>query len=222
MCTTIQKCPAAVKSGTPASLDPMSHPDQRATFAAHLRRLRQASGLSIDTAAGHTGVTLTTWRRWEQGASTPRLYRGGAIARALGVPVAALFVDEVAGYRAVSDVVLSPDGVERVKREGLPAAEALAALVAAQLPALILEAVRPRRPSRDGRSKPRRTRAEVLAGIDDANRSRAARRAADQAAGGPEGRTRERATHEPGSSSFGGGIEALSMLQAEQDEVRSP
>ena len=102
------------------------------------------------------------------------------IAQALGVPVAALFLEE--GWQAVTDVNLTPDAVARVRRDGAAEARRLADLVAAQLPALILAACRrpSKAPPRGTRAKPRRSRAEVLAGIAEANRMRADRQALDQ------------------------------------------
>lgn len=99
----------------------------------------------------------------------------------------ALFVDD--GWAAVTDVVLTPEAVARVRSNGAPEAERLAQLVAAQLPALILEACRKPRPVKKGsRAKPRRTRAEVLAGIAQANEMRAARQTeARPGLGPPEG-----------------------------------
>jgi hypothetical protein len=61
---------------------------------------------------------------------------------------------------------------------GLAEAERIADLVRAQLPAMILEAVRPLPVVKPGdRPKKRRTRAEVLAGIAEANTMRAAKQA---------------------------------------------
>jgi hypothetical protein len=59
---------------------------------------------------------------------------------------------------------------------GLAEAERITALVAAQLPAMILEAVRPLPTLKPGdRPKKRRSRAEVLAGIAEANQMRDAK-----------------------------------------------
>jgi hypothetical protein len=96
--------------------------------------------------------------------------------------VEALFLDD--DWRAVTAVNLSPDAVQRVRRSGLVEAQRLAELVAAQLPALILSAcASPAEPRRQARGKPRRTRAEVLASIAQANAMRDAARQPGRAIG---------------------------------------
>jgi hypothetical protein len=82
----------------------------------------------------------------------------GALAAALNVPVCALTIPD--GYEAVTEVVLTPESVARVRSGGEPVARELAALVHAQLPALILQACRePLRP-KPGRPRRQRTRSQ--------------------------------------------------------------
>ena len=93
---------------------------------------------------------------------TLRLWRAGAIASALNVPVCALTVGEE--YVAVTDVALSLAARDRVRREGRPAVEELANQLAGQLVGVI-EAAAARGSvdvSPGARPKPRRSREEVL------------------------------------------------------------
>jgi hypothetical protein len=92
----------------------------------------------------------------------------------------ALFVEE--GQAAVTEVVLSAASVRRVRAGGRPVAEELATVVAAQLPALILNACQPPR-AKPGRKPGRRSRsrAEIEAGIRKAKEARARRQASEQA-----------------------------------------
>ena len=78
-------------SAPPGTVKPMT--DE--TLATRIRTLRLQQQISQATAATTTGVHVTTWRAWESGTKRPRLERGGKIAQALNVPVAALFADDV-------------------------------------------------------------------------------------------------------------------------------
>lgn len=142
---------------------------------------------------------MTTWRAWELGTHAPRLHRALAIASALGIPVCALSAPE--GFVAVTDVQLTPEAVARVRALGQPEAERLAQAIAAQLPALILATCRTtQRPSADSRGKPRRSRAQVLAGIAEANAMRLeAQRRRQTAAGPPQDRAQDSVGGLPGS-----------------------
>lgn len=145
-------------------------------LATRIRDLRINAGLTRRTCAQTAHVSQPTWGRWESGRHAPKPEKVPRIAAALGVPVAALFLEE--GWRAVTAVNLTPEAVARVRRDGLVEAERLAQLVAAQLPALILAACRPSKSARCGsRARPRRSRAEVLAGIAEANGMRSERQA---------------------------------------------
>ena len=144
----------------------------RPLLANRIRQSRLDAGLTRRACAQTAHVSEPTWGRWESGAHAPTPDKVPRIARALGVSLEALFLPD--GWRAVTAVNLTPEAVDRVRSRGLPEAEGLATLVAAQLPSLILEACRPSaNPKRGTRAKPRRTRAEVLAGIAEANRMRA-------------------------------------------------
>ena len=108
-----------------------------------------------------------------EGTKRPRLERGAKIAQALNVPVAALFAEAV----VLAEIRLSDETIQRVRREGQQACEEAAERIASRLEPLIWqEATRkPVNVSPGARPKRRRTRAEVLAGIAEANRMRAAR-----------------------------------------------
>jgi transcriptional regulator with XRE-family HTH domain len=134
------------------------------TFHARLRRLRLSQGITLVGAATATGVSKVTLTRWEAGSTKPDLTRAGAIARALNVPVAALFTDEL----VVAEIVVSAETVARIRKEGRPAAAETAQRLAKQLEAAIYDAAT-RKPidTRAGaRAKPRKTRAERLAELN--------------------------------------------------------
>ena len=61
------------------------------TFPQRIRHHRHANGITVDQASAMAGVSGNSWWRWESGRVTPKLWRAGDIAQALGVPVAALF-----------------------------------------------------------------------------------------------------------------------------------
>jgi hypothetical protein len=84
-----------------------------------------------------------------------------AIAAAIGVPIASLVVDEL----VLAEIRLSPETLERIRREGRPAAIAAIDRVRENLIALaIAEATRPARDFSPGaRAKPRQTREQKLA-----------------------------------------------------------
>lgn len=90
-------------------------------------------------------------------------------------PLASLLTDEL----VLAEIRISDETLERVKREGKPAAEEAARRIAQGLEALLLaEAGRPPVDVSPGaRPKHRRTRAEVLAGIAEAQRMSKARQA---------------------------------------------
>lgn len=140
-----------------------------------IRTIRQTAGLTQASCARTAGCSITTWRGWERGRQAPRPWNLERIARALSAPVAALLVPD--GWRAL-ELRLQPSTVERVRAGGRPEAERVAALYAATLADAVLAACRvpARPPHSDGRGKRRRTRAEVLAGIAEAEQMRAAAR----------------------------------------------
>jgi hypothetical protein len=88
--------------------------------------------------------------------------------------VAALFADEF----VLAEVRVSDETIEQVRREGRPACKEAAERLASRLEPLIWQQAT-RKPvdiSPSARPKRRRSRAEVLAGIAEANRMRAATR----------------------------------------------
>lgn len=146
------------------------------TFGQRIRTVRIAQGLTQAATARQAGVHTQTVSRWESGRVTPKLWRAGDIARALGVPVAALFTDEL----VVAEVVVSAETVAAIRKGGRDVARAAAQRLAEQLEPAIWEAAT-RKPvdTRPGaRAKPRRSRAEVLtarerlAALDEQRRRR--------------------------------------------------
>jgi hypothetical protein len=88
--------------------------------------------------------------------------------------VAALFADEV----VLAEVRVSEETIEKVRREGRQACKEAAERLASRLEPLIWQEAT-RKPvdiSAGARPRPRRSRVEVLAGIAEANRMRAAAR----------------------------------------------
>ncbi|MBQ9344324.1 MAG: helix-turn-helix transcriptional regulator [Kiritimatiellae bacterium] len=79
-----------VKPLTP-ELREAAYAAMRRTFAANLRRIREARGLKRYGAALELGVSASTWSRWEAGQRfpTPPLLAG--IAALLEAPVAEFF-----------------------------------------------------------------------------------------------------------------------------------
>lgn len=150
----------------------LEHVDEsQYTLGTRIRQLRLSNGISVETAARATGVAAQTWRRWEVGRSAYRPWRAPAIAAALNVPVASLFSDAV-----VFEVVLEPQTVEDVRHGGREAATVVAERLARRLEsAIYAEATRKQVDiSAGARAKPRRTRAQVLRGVNEANRMRKA------------------------------------------------
>jgi hypothetical protein len=117
--------------------------------------------------------------------------RIGVLAASLGSPVCALFVPD--GYTAVTEVVLTPESTERVRLGGRPVADELAARIAGQLSALILQACAPDRAKPSSRTpRRRRSREEITRGIEAAKQARGRRLAAERAwAAGGEGPSSE-------------------------------
>lgn len=198
----------------PASLPPMSEAATPADelLPLRIRTIRQAAGLTQQACARAAGCSVTTWRGWERGRQAPRPWNLERIARALSAPVAALLVPD--GWRAL-ELRLQPGTVERIRAGGLPVARELAELYASSLPELLLAACRvpARPPAHDGRGRPRRTRAQVLAGIAAAEAARAAARAREAGGGGDS--AREMSLH--GSRAHQSGSEAVSTLLTAED-----
>jgi DNA-binding XRE family transcriptional regulator len=140
-------------------------------FPNHLRTLRLTTGITQTAAAKAAGVCITSWISWERGTKRPRLERGAAIAQALNVPVASLFRDDL-----VVEVVVSRETVEEIRRDGREGARSVAQRLASRLEPSIYElATRKPVDVRAGaRPKPRRTRVEKLAGVEQATAMRKA------------------------------------------------
>jgi transcriptional regulator with XRE-family HTH domain len=130
------------------------------TFGRRIRTLRLRQGLTIKNTALQAATTEQTFMSWEAGRTQPLLPKAGPIASALGVPVGALFNEHVA-----AEVVVSPETVERIRREGREACREVAKRLADQLePVIWAHATTPAPDTRPGaRPKPRRTKAERLA-----------------------------------------------------------
>lgn len=144
--------------------------DRASDLARRIRAARLAAGHTIADAARQTGVATLTWSRWELSRHTPRPWTLADAALTLGVPVASLLTDRL----ILAEVSVSDETLERVRREGAPAARAAAVRIAAQLEALLLAkaSAPPVDVSPGARPKRRRTRAEVLAGTRAANAAR--------------------------------------------------
>jgi hypothetical protein len=122
-----------------------------------------------------------------------------------------------AGVVSVGEVTLSAAAVERVRLEGEPAAVELAGQLARALVPELLAAVRTPKPARrDGRGKPRRTRAEVLAAIAAAE-TRPGSQTRARTRGGGEGLHDRPVLRLPGSQSYSGVVDGLSTFTAEAD-----
>jgi transcriptional regulator with XRE-family HTH domain len=140
-------------------------------FGAHLRAVRIQAGLSQRAVAASAGVHAQSWRRWEQGLRAPKPWRIAPIARALGVPAASLLENDPAGARCVAEVWVSRETLLEIRREGRGRALEVAERIARQLEPELWHAATGRLPRAHdvpARAKPRRTRAEVLAGVQAA------------------------------------------------------
>lgn len=143
------------------------NPEADKALGQRIRQQRLAQGLTRAQAAPLAGVNPSTLEQWESGLARPGLVRLGNIVRGWAVPACSFSCGE--DQVPVADVVLSQESVDRVRREGRPAAAELAQLLAAQLEPLIYQAAtRIVDTSHGARPKRRRTRAEVLAGVREA------------------------------------------------------
>ena len=68
--------------------------DDAAVLGGRIRRLRKSAGLTLDRVADAAQISASLLSRIERGAAQPSLPTLRTIARALGVPIAALFVGE--------------------------------------------------------------------------------------------------------------------------------
>ncbi len=142
---------------------PLDYLELRREIGQRIRTLRIHHGLTQKVASANASCTMQTWGRWEHGIRAPVFWRAPLIARGIGVPVAQLFTDEL----VLADVTVSKETLARVRKEGQPAADEVAARLAAALSALLVAAAeRPRVTAPKGsRPKKRRTRAEVFADV---------------------------------------------------------
>lgn len=126
-----------------------------------LRRRRIEAGLTQERASSAAGATFREWAIWEVGTRAYPARRLPAIAAAMGIPIASLLVDEL----VLAEIRLSPETLERIKREGRPAAIAAVDRIRDNLIALALaEATRlPADISPHAWAKPRRSREDLLA-----------------------------------------------------------
>jgi transcriptional regulator with XRE-family HTH domain len=150
-------------------------------FGKRLRKARLTYQLGREYVAQAAGIPLRSLIRYELGSQTPPPARISALASAIGCPAASFLVDDV----VLAELRVSPETLERVRSEGQPAADEVAARIAATLaPLLLAEATRPPVDLRPGaRPRKRRDRAQVLAGVARAKERSAARAARDAAAG---------------------------------------
>jgi transcriptional regulator with XRE-family HTH domain len=126
-----------------ARIPPMGEQLTRETFGPHLRQLRERAGLSQRIAARAAGVSETTWMRWEHGAR-PDLWRAARIARALAISLPELLAPDDARVH-VAELTVTREALERIRRQGAPEAERLAATLTAPI-AGKLRAIADRRP----------------------------------------------------------------------------
>ncbi len=128
---------------------------------------RIRSGLTQTAAARAVGVSRDTLRTWEQGLHAPKFWRIPAIAAAYGCTLAELLVDEPAGA-CVAEVWISAETIRDVRRGGRAAALEVAERMARRLEPLVWQAATgrmPRAQDTPARARPRRSRAQVLAGL---------------------------------------------------------
>ncbi len=151
-----------------------------ARFALRLRAARMRAGITQDAAGKAAGVTGQAWKRWELGHRTPKLWRVPGIAAALGCPIASLLVDEPVGA-CVAEVWISAQTIRDVRSGGRAASLDAAERIARQLEPLIWQASTgrlPREQDTPARSRPRRSRLQMLAAGKQATAARTAARLA--------------------------------------------
>jgi transcriptional regulator with XRE-family HTH domain len=126
-----------------------------------LRRRRLESGHTAESIYRAIGISMAQYGNYEVGSRPYPVHRLAAIASAIGIPVASLLTDEV----VLAEIRASSETLERVRREGRPAAREAALRIVDNLEALLLaEATRPPVDLSPGaRAKPRRSREQKLA-----------------------------------------------------------
>lgn len=126
-----------------------------------LRRRRLESGHTAESIYRAIGISMAQYGNYEVGSRPYPVHRLAAIASAIGIPVASLLTDEV----VLAEIRASSETLERVRREGRPAAREAALRIVDNIEALLLaEATRPPVDISPGaRGRPRRSREQVLA-----------------------------------------------------------
>lgn len=116
---------------------------------------------------------MNTWSNWVSGRQTPKFWRAPDIAKGLGCTVSELFERE-GDDRCIAEIRLSKQTLSDVRRQGLPGAQEAADRLAKALVPVIYESAKGRklRPNASGRAKQRRTREQVLAGVQSATTAR--------------------------------------------------
>ncbi len=104
----------------------------REEMAARIRELRLSAGISQADAARHAGVNRATWQRYENAERQPRSERLDTIARALDIPLGAIYDQTV-----VADIRLSDDTRSQIARNPQAALTLAADLAARIAPALL-------------------------------------------------------------------------------------
>jgi transcriptional regulator with XRE-family HTH domain len=164
-------------------------------FGKRLRLLRLQQGLTQVQAARNAGITAPTWASYESGRRLPFAPRVAVLARAIGVPISALFANE--NETALTEVVLGARTCEHLERlapvdldrEIERLSSSVAVTVAAEIRAAMRRrAQRDRPPTAKGR-RGYRTPAQLERSIAEAKLRRAerleaaAREASDAATG---------------------------------------
>ena len=169
-----------------------------------LRAARIRSGLTQQRAARSVGVATQTLRGWELGLHAPKFWRFPRLSAAYGAPLGALLVDDPAAT-CLAEVWVGRDTLRDVRAGGRAHALEVAERIARQLEPELWRAATgrlPRAQDTPARAKPRRSRAEVLAGVKAASEAsaRAKLRALES--------TLQELTADPQAEGAGGGAEA--------------
>lgn len=108
---------------------------ERHKLAANIRQHRLEAGITQRAAARHAGVSEHTWRRYEDGATTPRSWRLPNIANALDIPLGALFNPNI-----TAEIHLSPQTAKAIDAGGQQALDDAIARLAEALRAPLRQA----------------------------------------------------------------------------------
>jgi len=141
-----------------------------ALFPSRLKRLRRQQGLNVFQVAEHADFSARTFTAWSSGTTSPYFEQLPRIAKALQIPVAQLFTDEL----VLAEVVVSADTLEAIRKGGRQVSRDTASRLSTQLEhRLWEEATRPEVDMTPGsRPRPRRSRAEVLAQLTETTKQR--------------------------------------------------